>query len=186
MTDHSITINNSVRTLGIGATSRWGTMVWGVDKWGGGSIPIQVVKFTAIAISNTFNTTIELVKYVTKGISNTQAIVLDPVKIPYKLIDNSIGQTSAIPIKNPTKVLSIDAPVATEIAKEASISFSNSIAATEDLGSLKIYDNAGFVDEFPGGIPDGVDRIWDNWVEPAQQSDVSSQSTDPTTTWSET
>lgn len=186
MTNHSITINNSVRTLGIGATSRWGTMVWGTDKWGEGSIPVQAIKFTAIAISNAFNTTVTIVKYVTKGISNSQSVTSDVVKIPYKLIANSVGSTSALSELVATKVLTVDTPVATDIAKEAAISFSNSIAATEDLGSLKIYDNAGFVDEFPGGIPDGVDRIWDNWVEPAQQSDVSSQSTDPTTTWSET
>lgn len=185
MADHTITINNSLRTLGIGPTSKWGTMVWGTDKWGDGSIPVQAIKFTAIAISNSVNATVEIIKHVTKGIFNTQATTSDVVKIPYKLISNAVSSDSAIPIKNPTKVLTVDSTVTSDITKEASISFSNSIAATEDLGSIKIFDNAGFIDEFPGGIPDGLNRIWDNWTESSQNSDVSSQSSDPTTTWSE-
>lgn len=184
MADHTITINNSLRTLGIGPTSQWGTMVWGTDKWGDGSIPVQTIKFTAVSIANSINATVEIIKYVTKGIFNTQGTTSDVVKIPYKSIANSVSSDSAL-VNNLTKVVSIDAPVATDIAKEASISFSNSIAATEDLGSIKIFDNAGFIDEFPGGIPDGLNRIWDNWTESSQNSDVSSQSSDPTTTWSE-
>jgi hypothetical protein len=185
MTDHTKTINISIRALGIGATSRWGTMVWGSDKWGEGSIPVQTYKFTAVAINNVVNTTIEIVKYVTKGIFNTQGTDSAVIKIPYKFVDSATTVSSEIGQKNATKVLDNDVPVVTDLAKEASMTFSEAIAATEELDSVKIFDNAGYVDEFPGGKEDAIGRIWDNWSKATPSSDNSSATTDPVTTWSE-
>ena len=185
MADHTITINNSVRTFGIGPTSQWGSMVWGSDKWGEGSIAVQTIKTIDIAISNSVSTTIEIVKYVTKGIFNTQSSDSSIIKIPYKVVDSATTVLSEIGPKNPTKVLQVDATVDTSISKGASISFSESIAAVGDLGSIKIFDNAGFVDEFPGGKEDAIGRIWDTWSKALQSSDNSSATTDPATTWSE-
>jgi hypothetical protein len=131
MADYTVTINNSLRTFGIGPTSQWGAMTWGSSKWGEGSIAVQTIKTIDIGISNSIGTTVDLVKILTKGIFNTQASDSSVIKIPYKVVDSAITVSSDIGEKNTTKVLQVDAPVDTSIAKEASISFSESITATE-------------------------------------------------------
>jgi hypothetical protein len=185
MTTYTVTINNSLRTFGIGPTSQWGAMTWGSSKWGEGSIAVQTIKTIDIGISNSIGTTVDLVKVLTKGIFNTQASDSAVIKIPYKVIDSATTVSSEIGQKNTTKVLDNAFPVVSDIAKEASISFSESVSATEELESIKIYDNAGFVDEFPGGKEDAIGRIWDNWSKSSQGSDNSSATTDPDTDWSE-
>lgn len=185
MASFTVTINNSIRSLGIGPTSKWGSMVWGSGKWGEGTIPVEYLKFINIGINETVLMNSDIIRIVTKGIFNTQGTTSDLSKNVGKLIANSIGSTSEISEKNPTKVLSNAIGSDSTVSKEPTIVFSNSIAVTEDLDSLKIYDNAGYVDEFPGGIPDGLNRIWDNWTETSGTSDSSSQSSDPSTTWSE-
>ncbi len=37
MVDYAKTITNTFQVFGPGPTSLWGTMVWGVDEWGGGN-----------------------------------------------------------------------------------------------------------------------------------------------------
>lgn len=45
MTVHTKTITNAFQVFGIGPSNKWGSMVWGVDTWGGGSdVSLSVFK----------------------------------------------------------------------------------------------------------------------------------------------
>ena len=186
MTDFSKTITNSIRAFGIGTSTKWGTgMTWGTTKWGEGSTETQTIKFINIGIANTLSSNSDVVRYVMHMIANTQGTTSDLVKIPYKGIANAITTTEDLGERIATKVFDNDQPITTDTAKGVTMGFTSTMICDADLESIKIYDTAGYCDNFPGSKQNGRDRIWDNWTSLTSSTDGFIEATHAATTWSD-
>lgn len=186
MTDFSKTITNSIRTFGIGPATQWGTgMTWGSTKWGEGSTPTTLIKTTVQGVSNTIGSSSEVpVKYVQKLLANTQGTTSVLHRTTTKLLSNSQGSTSAL-YRYSTKVLDNAQASTSDVSKGVTMGYTTTMVCSGTLESLKIYDAAGYCDNFPGSRQNGIDRIWDNWTSLTSSTDGFTEATDAATTWSD-
>ena len=184
MTDFSKTINNSIRTFGIGPASEWGDMVWGDDNWGEGSIEVQTQKWINVGISNSLGVTSEVTRYVQKFFSNSIGSDSTIIRIPTRVLANSIGSTSEL-YRGATKCFDVPVPVDTDNMKALTRIWNDAVSCVADMGSEKIYDRDGYVRNFPGSKQDGEDRIFDQWTQTSDAVDSATETTDAATVWSE-
>ena len=87
-TDYTKTISNSIRTFGLGASTKWGatySMVWGTSKWGEGTIDLQtdVAKYisNSYSVAETLSTETAFIKsfsyQLTLGFEGTEETLQD-------------------------------------------------------------------------------------------------------------
>lgn len=75
MTDHSITITNSVNTFGIAPSSKWNAYAWNAFKWGEGTTDLRTD--VVHLISNSISGDTAFGFRFTKGISETLTVTAD-------------------------------------------------------------------------------------------------------------
>lgn len=180
-----MTISNSIRSFGIGPAQPWGTLVWGSDKWGEGNDPVSTTKWTTIGVNNSISGQVSLIRNVTK-LPTMSAISSDSevIRAFYRILANGVTVSDAL-IRSFTRVLDDSVAGTDALVREFTRVHANTISCDADNESEKIYDNAGYVNDWPGGMQDGEDRVFDTWTEDSDAATTFSEDSTPTTTWSD-
>lgn len=186
MTDFSKTITNSIRAFGIGPTTKWDSpMTWGTTKWGEGSVSVQTIKYINVGINNAVTPNSDVIRYAQHLITNAIGSTSTPHRYVYKGISNSQDSTSELLERQTVKVVDNYQPSTSEMSKDVTMGFTSTMVCTADLADVRIYDSAGYCDNFPGSKQNAKDRIWDRWTSLTAGTDGFTETTDAATAWSE-
>lgn len=165
MAAHSRTIRNGIGIVGGGPASLWNAFNWGAFKWGEGTRDIgqNVVKQVSSSISPT--TSIPGFR-----VLHQIALSLSPT--------TTLGKSVTHPIREAIST-------SDGFGRTLRLLVSESLTATGDMSSERVYDGAGYQRNFPDRTPEGERRTFATWSAPASSVSGWATAAAASTTWSD-